>query len=531
MDILCHALESWTARPTTATAQGAAEPRAYCGANPIGDMWSEKAMILLATSFRAPSIAGRRSGARQSRSPRLSQMGSAMPVCTSRTERLPDRRPRQGLPSQGLSRRRADGAARNGGVADGAQGVPVHLRGVAGAPRAAAQLLAPDADRPNDDSDYLPAVLSELMRDISIPNGIAAVGYDAGDVDGLVEGTLKQQRLLATAPREVTPTTSQASCTAPWSLVTAALVEALRRQGVGDVDGSTLARALYSTDASLYRVVPQVVVRPRHVDEIAATVAVARESGTPLTMRGAGTSIAGNAVGTGIVVDTSRHLNRVVEVDPEARKAVVQPGTVHATLQRAAAQHGLRFGPDPSTHTRCTVGGMVGNNACGSRALGYGRTSDNVLGLDVLTATGRGFGSAPNDRPRRCSTVSTRSWTRGSRRCAPSSVASRARCRATHWIGCCRRTAATPPASWSAARGRSPSSRRPPCGWSRMRRHAPSRCSATRTCSRRPTPCRVCCVTRWWRARASTPASCRWCGVPGRRCPSCLVAAAGCSPR
>jgi FAD/FMN-containing dehydrogenase/Fe-S oxidoreductase len=166
------------------------------------------------------------------------------------------------------------------------------------------------------------------------------------------------------------------------------LVEALRRQGVGDVDGSTLARALYSTDASLYRVVPQVVVRPRHVDEIAATVAVARESGTPLTLRGAGTSIAGNAVGTGIVVDTSRHLNRIVDLDPDARRAVVEPGTVHATLQRAAAQHGLRFGPDPSTHTRCTVGGMVGNNACGSRALGYGRTSDNVLGLDVLTATG-----------------------------------------------------------------------------------------------------------------------------------------------
>ena len=170
--------------------------------------------------------------------------------------------------------------------------------------------------------------------------------------------------------------------------MTTDLVEALRRHGVGDVDGSTLARALYSTDASLYRVVPQVVVRPRHVDEIAATVAVARESGTPLTMRGAGTSIAGNAVGTGIVVDTSRHLNQVVEIDPEARLAVVQPGTVHATLQRAAARHGLRFGPDPSTHTRCTVGGMVGNNACGSRALGYGRTSDNVLGLDVLTVAG-----------------------------------------------------------------------------------------------------------------------------------------------
>ncbi len=175
-----------------------------------------------------------------------------------------------------------------------------------------------------------------------------------------------------------------------------ALIEALRRQGVPDVDGSRLARALYSTDASLYRVVPQVVVRPRHVDELVATVAVARETGTPLTMRGAGTSIAGNAVGTGIVVDTSRHLNHVLEVDPDARTAVVQPGAVHATLQRAVTGHGLRFGPDPSTHSRCTIGGMVGNNACGSRALGYGRTSDNVLGLDVLTVAGERLPLGPS---------------------------------------------------------------------------------------------------------------------------------------
>jgi FAD/FMN-containing dehydrogenase len=94
------------------------------------------------------------------------------------------------------------------------------------------------------------------------------------------------------------------------------LVAALRRAGVDDVDDSTLTRALYSADASLYRVVPQVVARPRDTDELAATVAVARDTGTPLTMRGAGTSIAGNAVGTGIVVDAARHLNRVCEAIP-----------------------------------------------------------------------------------------------------------------------------------------------------------------------------------------------------------------------
>ena len=177
------------------------------------------------------------------------------------------------------------------------------------------------------------------------------------------------------------------------------LVEALRREGVADVSASTLDRATYSSDASLYRVVPQAVVRPRHADEIAAVLAVARSAGVPLTMRGAGTSIAGNAVGPGIVVDTSKHLNRVLAVDPEARTATVQPGVVHAALQRAVAPHGLRFGPDPSTHTRCTIGGMIGNNACGSRALGYGRTADNVAGMRVLLGDGSSISTRVQGRP------------------------------------------------------------------------------------------------------------------------------------
>ena len=93
-----------------------------------------------------------------------------------------------------------------------------------------------------------------------------------------------------------------------------------------------------------------------------------------------------------MVVDTCRHLNQVGGIDAEARPAVVHPGVVQATLQRAAARPGLRFGPDPSTHNRCTVGGMIGNNACGSRALGYGRTWDNVVALDVVTVAGSGSG-------------------------------------------------------------------------------------------------------------------------------------------
>ncbi|WP_205473321.1 FAD-binding and (Fe-S)-binding domain-containing protein [Nocardioides sp. SYSU D00038] len=176
--------------------------------------------------------------------------------------------------------------------------------------------------------------------------------------------------------------TSPAAATAPE------VVAELRRRGLADVDDSALARALYSSDASLYRVVPQVVVRPRATDEILAVLDAARATGVPVTMRGAGTSIAGNAVGPGIVVDTVRHLRDVLEVDPDARTARVQPGVVHADLQRAAAPHGLRFGPDPSTHPRCTIGGMIGNNACGSRALGYGRTVDNVESMRVVFGTG-----------------------------------------------------------------------------------------------------------------------------------------------
>ena len=144
---------------------------------------------------------------------------------------------------------------------------------------------------------------------------------------------------------------------------------------------------MYSADASLYRVVPAVVARPQHGDELHAAHQVSRDLGVPLTMRGAGTSIAGNAVGEGIVLDT-RDVKRIIEIDPDSSTARVEPGVVHADLQRAAAPHGLRFGPDPSTHSRCTIGGMIGNNACGSRALGYGRTADNIEAVTVLFGNG-----------------------------------------------------------------------------------------------------------------------------------------------
>jgi FAD/FMN-containing dehydrogenase/Fe-S oxidoreductase len=166
------------------------------------------------------------------------------------------------------------------------------------------------------------------------------------------------------------------------------LVDDLRRTIEGEVDDSSLARALYSSDAANYRVVPGAVVVPRSREELVAAVAAARRHRVPVTVRGAGTSMAGNAVGPGLVIDVSRHLDRVVSIDPAARTAVVEPGVVLADLQAACAPHGLRFGPDPASGSRCTLGGMIGNNACGAHAMSYGRTADNVVSLTWLTGTG-----------------------------------------------------------------------------------------------------------------------------------------------
>ena len=176
---------------------------------------------------------------------------------------------------------------------------------------------------------------------------------------------------------------------------TAELADALRKAGLTDVDTAIRRRAEYSSDASNYRVTPAVVAFPRHTDEVIAALSVCRSLGVPLVPRGAGTSIAGNSIGTGLVLDYSRHLNRVLSLDPEARTAVVEPGTVLDTITTAAGAHGLRFGPDPSTHSRCTIGGAIGNNACGNRALRYGRTADNVVELDVITGTGTRLTARP----------------------------------------------------------------------------------------------------------------------------------------
>jgi FAD/FMN-containing dehydrogenase/Fe-S oxidoreductase len=169
----------------------------------------------------------------------------------------------------------------------------------------------------------------------------------------------------------------------------------LRRTVRGRVADDAQTRATHAADASNHRHVPLAVVHPVDADDVAAVLAVCRERGVPVLPRGAATSIAGQAVNTAVVMDTRRHLGSVLSIDPVRREATVQPGVVLDDLQRAAAPHGLRVGPDPSTHSRCTVGGMIGNNACGSHSVAWGKTVDSVRGLDVITYRGERLTAGP----------------------------------------------------------------------------------------------------------------------------------------
>ncbi len=154
-----------------------------------------------------------------------------------------------------------------------------------------------------------------------------------------------------------------------------------------DVDTSLRRRMEYAHDASNYRIAPLAVAFPRTPEEVERIVTACAKQGVPVTARGGGTSMAGNAVGHGVVIDLSRHLT-AVSIDPAARTATVQTGIVLDALRRAAAPHGLTFGPDPASHSRCTLGGMIGNDACGNHSVAFGRTVDHVLELSVVLADG-----------------------------------------------------------------------------------------------------------------------------------------------
>ena len=175
----------------------------------------------------------------------------------------------------------------------------------------------------------------------------------------------------------------------------------LRRELRGEVRDDAYTRHLFSTDASMYAREPLVVAFPRDADDVAAAIAAAARFELPVVTRGAGTSLAGQTTGQGIVLDTSRHMNEIRDLDPEARRVRVGPGVVQEDLNRAAQRHGLGFGPDTSTSNRATIGGMIGNNSSGSHSIVYGTTLDHVYALDVVLSDGSRARFEPVDEAER----------------------------------------------------------------------------------------------------------------------------------
>src|SRR5438270_11362226 len=172
------------------------------------------------------------------------------------------------------------------------------------------------------------------------------------------------------------------------SLDAASPESALRRHLRGEVRFDNGSRALYATDGSNYRQVPIGVVLPRDTDDVLAAVSICREHAAPILCRGGGTSLAGQCCNVAVVLDFSKYMAKIVELDPERRIARVQPGIVLDHLRNAAEKFHLTFGPDPASHSRCTLGGMIGNNSCGVHSVMAGKTDENIEELEILTYDG-----------------------------------------------------------------------------------------------------------------------------------------------
>src|SRR5437763_15368790 len=167
-----------------------------------------------------------------------------------------------------------------------------------------------------------------------------------------------------------------------------ALERDLRAAVRGEVRFGDGDRGMYASDAGNYRMVPIGVVLPFDADDVMHVLAVCRRHGAPIVARGGGTGIPGQTVNVAVLLDFSKYMNRIVEMNPAQKYARVQPGIVLDELRKAAGQHGLTFGPDPATHSRNTLGGMIGNNSCGIHSMMAGETVDNIDELDIVTYDG-----------------------------------------------------------------------------------------------------------------------------------------------
>jgi FAD/FMN-containing dehydrogenase/Fe-S oxidoreductase len=173
----------------------------------------------------------------------------------------------------------------------------------------------------------------------------------------------------------------------------------LRREIRGEVKFSPADRGRYATDASIYQMMPVGVIVPERIEDVIVAMSLAREAGIAVLPRGGGTSQCGQTVNNALVIDCTKHLRRVVDVDPQTRRATVEPGIVLGHLNAALKSHGLFFPVDPSTHSRCTIGGMAANNSCGSKSIRYGLMADNVAAISAILADGsrHRFGPGQNE--------------------------------------------------------------------------------------------------------------------------------------
>src|ERR1700735_1173791 len=179
----------------------------------------------------------------------------------------------------------------------------------------------------------------------------------------------------------------------------AAFAMRLARNIKGEVLFDRTSRGRYSTDASIYQIEPVGVIVPETIDDVVAAMSIARDEGIPVLARGGGTSQCGQTVNRALVIDCSKHLRRILHVDAQARTALVEPGVVLGQLNTALRGEKLFFPVDPSTHARCTIGGMAGNNSCGSKSIRYGLMADNVRAIDAILADGtrHRFGAVPDN--------------------------------------------------------------------------------------------------------------------------------------
>src|ERR1700690_1592894 len=165
-------------------------------------------------------------------------------------------------------------------------------------------------------------------------------------------------------------------------------INELRKRFAGDIRLDRGSRILYSTDASIYQIEPLGVVIPRTQEDLQVAVELAAKYKAPILPRGSGSSLAGQAIGDALILDCSRWLDRILDIDPESKTAIVEPGVILSNLNQAVSKFGLQFGPDPASAERATMGGVIANNATGAHSISYGMTADHLLSAEVIHADG-----------------------------------------------------------------------------------------------------------------------------------------------